>query len=424
MLLADGNIGSRARIFLAGDRRHVQRWSDSASPLGRRILRDVSRVPPSELGTPLPWQTSLGDLLLSAIFLGRQVHRAYSSSVPHDRAGESPRVSAPASLLCCFPRLVLYSLRTAYPRFPFLGNDFFAACGDCFSCHIIDNPDKESELFLLRSYAPTVPMDILQVAVTTLRLPCSLCLLCFCSAWECCLQSFAKWSTRACSRTIPRSRGHVITGLCSYPYSTRELVGIVSHMEAYPHDGLQAAIENTFSFDKSAAFTCQSVSSHASPLLSSARYDPQVRDHLSRVLHRHGIPVGAVSRYRVALAEERPLPIGIALSAQACLFSTIASFTCAKSLRVAPVISERLKCFHPAVLSKYLPIPGLPQPRWELQQLVPKATIALPSDRRAFGLRKALLVFWSLASDRSPGTASRVSVFSEELYSWTIATRK
>jgi hypothetical protein len=49
-------------------------------------------------------------------------------------------------------------------------------------------------------------------------------------------------------------------------------------------------------------------------LFSSERYDPQVRDHLSRVLHRHGIPVGAVSRYRVVLAEERPLPIGIYLS--------------------------------------------------------------------------------------------------------------
>src|SRR5690242_4727477 len=43
------------------------------------------------------------------------------------------------------------------PGYPFLGNDFFSECGDCFSCHMIDNPDLESEMFLLQSYAPHVP---------------------------------------------------------------------------------------------------------------------------------------------------------------------------------------------------------------------------------------------------------------------------
>ena len=32
------------------------------------------------------------------------------------------------------------------PGFPFLGNDFFAECGDVFSCHVIDNPDPASQV--------------------------------------------------------------------------------------------------------------------------------------------------------------------------------------------------------------------------------------------------------------------------------------
>jgi energy-coupling factor transporter ATP-binding protein EcfA2 len=38
------------------------------------------------------------------------------------------------------------------PGFPFLGNDFFGALGDIFSCHAIDNPDMESEMEMLKKY--------------------------------------------------------------------------------------------------------------------------------------------------------------------------------------------------------------------------------------------------------------------------------
>lgn len=44
--------------------------------------------------------------------------------------------------------------------FPFLGNDFFAAVGDCFSAHAIDNPDLPSEELLLEAYAPAVPASL------------------------------------------------------------------------------------------------------------------------------------------------------------------------------------------------------------------------------------------------------------------------
>ena len=46
------------------------------------------------------------------------------------------------------------------PGFPFLGNDFFAILGDLLSCHPVDNPDSESEIEMLRMYAPNVPEGV------------------------------------------------------------------------------------------------------------------------------------------------------------------------------------------------------------------------------------------------------------------------
>lgn len=41
------------------------------------------------------------------------------------------------------------------PGFPFLGNDLFSTLGDLFSVHIVDNPDQESEMAMLKQYAPS-----------------------------------------------------------------------------------------------------------------------------------------------------------------------------------------------------------------------------------------------------------------------------
>ena len=45
------------------------------------------------------------------------------------------------------------------PGFPFLGNDFFGACGDSFSSFAIDNPTLESEKQMLIKYAPGKYID-------------------------------------------------------------------------------------------------------------------------------------------------------------------------------------------------------------------------------------------------------------------------
>ena len=39
-------------------------------------------------------------------------------------------------------------------------------------------------------------------------------------------------------------------GSLSYPYSTRELVNMVRHMEAFPNDGISVVLRNIFDFDK------------------------------------------------------------------------------------------------------------------------------------------------------------------------------
>lgn len=48
------------------------------------------------------------------------------------------------------------------PGYPFLGNDFFRECGDCFSSHMVNNPDFDSEMMLLKGYAPGVSEEVLE----------------------------------------------------------------------------------------------------------------------------------------------------------------------------------------------------------------------------------------------------------------------
>ncbi|KPJ19943.1 Uncharacterized protein KIAA0564-like [Papilio machaon] len=125
------------------------------------------------------------------------------------------------------------------PGFPFLGNDFFASLGDLFSCHAVDNPSIESELELLRSYGPNVPGDVMKKLV----------------------EAFAVL------------RDMADQGQLTYPYSTRELVNIVKHLQKYPEEDLATAIGNVFDFD---------------------RYSKDMADTLLGVLHSSGLPTEGV----------------------------------------------------------------------------------------------------------------------------------
>ena len=69
--------------------------------------------------------------------------------------------------------------------------------GDIFSCHAIDNPDMQSEMSMLQQYGPHVSEDTLRRLVL----------------------AFGELRTMADQ------------GLITYPYSTREVVNMVKHLD-------------------------------------------------------------------------------------------------------------------------------------------------------------------------------------------------
>lgn len=69
--------------------------------------------------------------------------------------------------------------------------------GDLFSCHAIDNPSVESEMALLRSYGPDVPEEIMRHLVGA----------------------------------FGELRDLADQALIQYPYSTREVVNIIKHLQ-------------------------------------------------------------------------------------------------------------------------------------------------------------------------------------------------
>ncbi|XP_054831079.1 von Willebrand factor A domain-containing protein 8 [Eublepharis macularius] len=138
------------------------------------------------------------------------------------------------------------------PGFPFLGNDFFGTLGDIFSCHAVDNPKPSSELAMLRQYGPEVPEPVLQKLVAA----------------------------------FGELRSLADQGVINYPYSTREVVNIVKHLQKFPAEGLANVVRNVFDFDS---------------------YNNEMREILIRILHKHGIPIGAKPT-SIQLAKEFPLP--------------------------------------------------------------------------------------------------------------------
>ncbi|CAK8678183.1 unnamed protein product [Clavelina lepadiformis] len=138
------------------------------------------------------------------------------------------------------------------PGFPFLGNDFFGVMGDVFSCHAVDNPSITSELDMLRQYGADVPESSLKKLVAA----------------------------------FGELRDMADRGLISYPYSTREVVNIVKHLQEFPQEGLANVVRNVFDFDA---------------------YSQETKEQIASVMHKHGIPVGA-KPHDVKLSKFLPLP--------------------------------------------------------------------------------------------------------------------
>lgn len=134
-------------------------------------------------------------------------------------------------------RLILLSNR---PGYPFLGNEFLQVIGEGFSCYAVSNPDPESEIRLLQQAAPDVPRDLLQrldMAFHDLR------------------QAF-------------------VDGLVAYPYSLRELLHLVRHLQNFPEEELSSVLLNTLAFDL---------------------HRPEAMAHVLGVLDRYGIDTGGMS---------------------------------------------------------------------------------------------------------------------------------
>jgi MoxR-like ATPase len=147
------------------------------------------------------------------------------------------------------------------PGFPFLGNDFIRVIGDVFSIHTIPNPDFRSEMQLLASYGPAVEKSLLEKLVSVFN----------------------------------ELRRGVDEGTFVYPYSTRELVAMVKHLQAFPQDGLLVALQNVLHFDL---------------------FDSLVLNTLRSVFQQHGIPLNNLAdneslglhATQLNLAQANPLP--------------------------------------------------------------------------------------------------------------------
>ncbi|XP_059607607.1 von Willebrand factor A domain-containing protein 8 [Phlebotomus argentipes] len=143
------------------------------------------------------------------------------------------------------------------PGFPFLGNDFFASLGDLFSCHSVDNPSTESEIFLLQQYGPDVPRNVLDTLV----------------------------------RAFAELRSMADVGQLSYPYSTREVVNIVKHLQRFPSEDMSELVGNVLDFD---------------------RYSPEALELVTSVLQKHGLPIEGYARHEMAaLRKKREIQVTV-----------------------------------------------------------------------------------------------------------------
>ncbi|KAL7746699.1 hypothetical protein RI367_007978 [Sorochytrium milnesiophthora] len=133
-------------------------------------------------------------------------------------------------------RLIVLANR---PGFPFLGNEFFSAIGDVFSCHPIDNLDYQSELTVVSKVAPDVSQSMLGSLVASFQ----------------------------------ELRQAFDNGLVSYPFSLRELLHIARHMQRYPSDQVDTVLRNVFDFD-----------------LHSGN-SKELSEVIVPVLQKHGLPV-------------------------------------------------------------------------------------------------------------------------------------
>ncbi|KAH8070240.1 ATPase [Aureococcus anophagefferens] len=186
-------------------------WEDSPSSRPRATAAASSSTRP----TRRRWRSSACSRPSST---ASSSSRTAGGSRPRRRATPAPtprRTPRRARRATCPWRRASASSSSRTGRASLLGNDFYRECGDAFACHAVENADEASEVQMLRRYGPGVPVK--RVVKLT--------------------QAFKKL------------RAMYDDGAISYPYSSRELVKLVQHLDRFPADGLRGAVADVFGFD-------------------------------------------------------------------------------------------------------------------------------------------------------------------------------
>jgi von Willebrand factor A domain-containing protein 8 len=229
-----------------------------AAKFGRVLVVDEADKAPVEVLCLLKMLAEDGELVL---YDGRRL-------LSRDRIQqEFPAGNIPADVISIDEKFRLVVLANR-PGFPFHGNNLFRECGDVFSIHVVENLDLKSEISLLQAYGPDVPVDIINRIAHAFR---------------------------------DLRRAYEDQEM-SYPYSAREAVAVVKHVQAYPEDGVAAAVENIIGFEG---------------------YNPRIRKQIALIFQSKGIPVPIQQRLgghadalshresvlaNIILAPSRPVP--------------------------------------------------------------------------------------------------------------------
>lgn len=202
--------------------------------LGHVLVVDEADKAPTHVTCILKTFVENGEMILSD---GRKIYPSNADQLQSNEASSPETIYTHPDF-----RLIVLANR---PGFPFLGNDFFASLGDLFSCHSVDNPSTDSEIFLLQQYGPNVDKKTLRKLVNA----------------------------------FDELRSMADIGQLSYPYSTREVINIVKHLEMYPHENLAELIGNVLDFD---------------------RYSPEALEQVTDVLQKHGLGIESYARNELA----------------------------------------------------------------------------------------------------------------------------
>uniref|UniRef100_A0AC35UHP4 VWFA domain-containing protein n=1 Tax=Rhabditophanes sp. KR3021 TaxID=114890 RepID=A0AC35UHP4_9BILA len=131
-------------------------------------------------------------------------------------------------------RIIMLANKIGYP---FQGHDLFKLLGDLLAVNLVVNPSPESQIAMLKQYGPDVPDASIHKLV-------------------------------ACFDDL---REKYDNSQISYPYSLRELVHIIKHLQLYPDEALSSVVKNVFDFDV---------------------FSKDAMHHIQETFHKHGIPLG------------------------------------------------------------------------------------------------------------------------------------